>query len=98
MTDKKIPPYLFHWSSKENRFSILKNGLIGKHNGKWGIYLSENPKSWETKGFDLYKISTRNLDIEQFYSVDTGIDEIIYWGKIKGKIQIPISEIELVKE
>ena len=42
---KRMPKYLYHCSPKENRQSILKNGLIGGHNGSWCIYLSEKPKS-----------------------------------------------------
>ena len=95
---KNIPKYLYHCSPKTNRQSILKNGLIGGHNGTWGIYLSENPDSWKTSDIDLYKVCTDNLNINEFYTVDEKLDETIYFGKIKNKICIPNNNVKLVEE
>ena len=72
---KKMPDYLYHYSPKENRLSILENGLIGSHNGGWCIYLAENPNSWKVNNSDCWKVSTKNLDCMDFTSVDEGIDE-----------------------
>lgn len=95
---KDIPKYLYHCSPKTNRQSILENGLIGKYNGTWGIYLSENPNSWKTSDLDLYKVCTDNLDINEFYTVDEKLDETIYFGKIKNKVCIPNNNIKLMEE
>lgn len=92
---KKMPDYLYHYSPKENRLSILENGLIGSHNGGWCIYLAENPNSWKVNNSDCWKVSTKNLDCMDFTSVDEGIDEVLYWGKINGKIAISKDNIEL---
>ena len=95
---KEMPDYLYHYSPKENRNSIMNNGLIGSHEGKWCIYLAENPESWKRLGNDLYRINTENLNPIDFTSADETMDEVLYWGRIKGKIAIPKEYIELIKE
>lgn len=92
---KKMPEFLYHYSPKGNRAYILKEGLIGSHNGGWCIYLAENPNSWKVNNSDCWKVSTKNLDCMDFTSVDEGIDEVLYWGKINGKIAISKDNIEL---
>ena len=94
---KRMPKYLYHYSSKENRLSIIKNGLIGSHQGKWCIYL-ENIDTWKNYGNDCYKISTKNLNPSDFTSTgDENLDEVLYWGKIDDKIMISKNDIELIE-
>lgn len=95
---KRMPKYLYHYSSKENRLSIIKNGLIGSHQGKWCIYLAENIDTWKNYGNDCYKISTKNLNPSDFTSTgDENLDEVLYWGKIDDKIMISKNDIELIE-
>lgn len=94
-----MPKYLYHYSPKENRLSILENGLIGSHQGKWCIYLAENIDSWKSSSMDCYKISTKNLNVDDFTSTDDeNLDEVLYWGKIDDKIMISKNDIELIEE
>lgn len=96
MTDnksKQMPKYLYHYSPKKNRNSILNNGLIGNHNGGWCIYLAESPDSWKYAGMDCYRVSTKNLKPSDFTSTGDDIDEVLYWGKVDGIIQIPKENI-----
>ena len=86
-----IPKYLYHYSEKSNRSSILSNGLVGKNNGRWAIYLATSPRSWKGlyKVADLWRIDTALLDHSQFSVVDPSLDECLYWGKDNtGKIAI----------
>ncbi len=88
----QIPRYLYHYSSISNHTGILSNGLVGKNNGKWAIYLAASPRSWRGlhKFADLWRIDTSLLDPSQFSVVDPDLDEILYWGKDNsGKIAIP---------
>lgn len=94
----KCPKYLYHCSSKENRQSILENGLVGGHGGAWCIYLSEEPKSWKQEEMDLWEILTDGLKLNEFTIVDEKLDEVLYWGKINGKITIPKENVKLCKE
>ena len=88
----QIPRYLYHYSPISNHTDILSNGLVGKNNGKWAIYLATSPRSWRGlhKFADLWRIDTTLLDPSQFSVVDPNLDEILYWGKDNfGKITIP---------
>lgn len=92
----QIPRYLYHYSPISNHTDILSDGLVGKNNGKWAIYLATNPRSWRGlhKFADLWRIDTALLDPSQFSVVDPNLDEILYWGKDNlGKIAIPPTHI-----
>ena len=96
---RQMPKFLYHYSPKKNRNSILNNGLIGNHNGEWCIYLAEKSDSWKQADMDCYRVSTENLKPSDFTSTGDGIDEVLYWGRIDGIIQIPKENIELfIKE
>ena len=95
---KQIPRYLYHYSPKKNRLSIIEKGLIGSHQGKWCIYLAENIDSWKSSNNDCYRILTKNLSVADFTSTGENLDEVLYWGKIEGKIMISKDNIELVEE
>lgn len=92
----QIPRYLYHYSAISNHTDILSNGLVGKNNGKWAIYLATSPHSWRSlhKFADLWRIDTCLLDSSQFSMVNPNLDEILYWGKDNsGKITIPAIHI-----
>ena len=72
--------------------------MIGSHQGKWCIYLAENIDSWKSSNNDCYRISTKNLNVADFTSTGENLDEVLYWGKIEGKIMISKDNIELVEE
>lgn len=91
---KQLPKFLYHYSPKKNRNSILTNGLIGNHNGGRCIYLAENPDTWKSGDMDCYKVSTKNLNPSDFTSTGDNIDEVFYWGKTDGIIKIPKENIE----
>jgi hypothetical protein len=94
---KKMPDYLYHYSPRENRASILHNGLLGAHNGEWCIYLAEDRHSWEAANSDCWRVSTKNLNCMDFTSADENLDEVLYWGRIQGKIAISKNDIELLE-
>lgn len=94
-----FPSYLWHYLPRINREEIFKNGIIGNHNGRWCIYLSHRYDSWKglIADWDLWKVSTEHLNIDDFSIVDENVDEVLYWGKCGNKICIPNSEIILVE-
>lgn len=94
---KPMPEFLYHWSPKGNRKSIMEKGLVGSHYGGWCIYLAENPESWRHERFDCWQVSTKNLNCEDFTRVDEGLDEVLYWGRLDKKIAISKMELKLLK-
>lgn len=78
--------YLYHVTSACNKSSILQQGLtrsnIHKRNS-FGIYLCENPSNWRGLSSDpiVVTVDTEGLR-EQFTTIDSGLDEFLYWGDI----------------
>ena len=93
-----FPKYLWHISPKYNQESIKRNGLIGGNNGGWCIYLSHRWDSWINlnNDYNLWKVSTDNLNIDEFTTVDEKLDETLYWGKINGIVKIPKENLTLI--
>lgn len=94
-----LPRYLYHYAPKSCRDSIESNGLVGKNNGRWAIYLAESPETWRGlhESADLWRVSTKVLNENDFSVVDSDLDEVLYWGKIDEEIRIPRAEIIRIK-
>ena len=96
---RNLPKYLYHYAPKSCRASIESNGLVGKNNGRWAIYLAENPETWRGlhQSADLWCVFTEYLEEKDFSIVDPDLDEVLYWGKIYEEIRIPRTEIIRIK-
>ena len=46
---------------------------------------------------DLWKVLTGGLKLNEFTRVDEKLDEVLYWGKINGKIAIQKENVILCK-
>lgn len=95
-----LPKYLYHYAPKSFRDSIESNGLIGKNDGRWAIYLAESPETWRGlhESADLWRVSTEGLEAKDFSIVDSNLDEVLYWGKSSDKICITRSVIIRIED
>lgn len=106
--------YVYHCSPKENRESIMKNGLIPKGSSEskeWGglIYLDYPPVIFATNkggdsvwtwrsGKDLWRIDTQGLNNKWWYDLNFFGNEDYQQKHIMTFEPIPPSHIEMVNE
>lgn len=91
--ESKIPSILYHNSPKQNRSSILKNGLLAKYDQTvelnqpgviGGIYLSNKPTP--SNNADTYEVDVSNLSIEDDWTT-VPEDETEHWYVVYSDIQ-----------